>query len=302
MLETAAGFVLSMLLAGLPIARVVLAWRHRDRMIPRRERLAAIAVAGIVALIPPLAGVLITPQTLAQSSAASTPQFEVASVKPANPSAPPPGRMGASMKTTPGQLSTPSATLRELVEGAYSLENYQVTGGPGWIGSARFEVQAKAAGAATREQLLLMLRPLLAERFKLAFHRETKELPVYALVVAKGGPKFKRFQSGVEPAPLGVNRLGRNVDMAWLAKYLTRFGSDMPVIDKTGLTGNYDLDLDMDKIMAAAGADAGGQPPSIGGMFQATVDSIGALGLRLERTKAAVELLVIDHVERPSQN
>ncbi len=325
--ETTAAAVIFMTFAALTIALVLSVWRHQDRMIPRQVRVAALAVAGIAALVAPVVygstsarllcgqsplfesagslpgGGLMAPQILAQSRAASTPQFEVASIKPANPSAPLPGRMGASVNTTPGQLSTPSATLKELVEGAYALENYQVTGGPGWIGSARFEVQAKAAGAATREQLLFMLRPLLAERFKLAFHRESKELPAYALAVAKGGPKFKKFRAGAEPAPLGVSRLGRNIDMAWLAKYLTRFGSDMPVIDKTGLTGNYDLNLDMQKIIsAAAEGEAGGQPPSIGSIFQATVDAIEALGLKLERTKAAVELLVIDHAERPSQN
>ena len=149
-----------------------------------------------------------------------------------------------------------------------------MTGGSGWIDSTRFDVQAKPASAATREQLLLMLRPLLADRFKLAFHRETKELPVYALVVAKGGPKFQKPKPWPESAPRPVNHLGYNVDMAWLAKYLTRFGSDMPVIDKTGLAGNYDLDLDMEKISAGAGADAGGTPPSIGSVFQATVDAI----------------------------
>jgi len=246
---------------------------------------------------------LMAPQILAQSRAVSAPQFEVASIKLANTSAPRPGRMGAHIDTSPGQLSARNATLKELVEGAYALENYQVTEGPGWIDSARFDVQAKPAGASTREQLLSMLRPLLADRFKLAFHRETKELPVYALVVAKGGPKFQKPKPWPESAPRPVNHLGYNVDMAWLAKYLTRFGSDMPVIDKTGLAGNYDLDLDMEKISAGAAADTGGTPPSIGSVFQATVNAIeDQLGLKLVRTKAAVEVFVIDHAERPSQN
>jgi uncharacterized protein (TIGR03435 family) len=139
----------------------------------------------------------------------------------------------------------------------------------------------------------------LAERFKLAFHRETKELPVYALVVAKGGPKLDRSQGPKSTLDL----LGHNVDMAWLAKYLTHFGSDMPVIDKTGLTGNYDLDLDIQKITAEAVADAGGKPPSIENMFQATVDAMeDQRGLKLVRTKAPIEMLVIDHAERPSAN
>ena len=208
--------------------------------------------------------------------------------------------MGANIDTRPDQLSTRNATLKELIEGAYALENYQVTGGPEWIDGARFEVQAKPAGPATRQQLLLMLRPLLADRFKLSFHRETKELSVYALVVAKGA-KLKSYQ-GPEGAPLGYDRIGRNVTMAWLARYLTRYGSDMPVIDKTGLAGNYDLDLDLQKIVAAAVADAGGTSPSVGNMFQATADAIENRGLRLVRTKAPVDVLAIDHAERPSAN
>ena len=288
---------------------------------------AALTVAGMAALVAPVvvgivngrvvraqsqpflpwaslpSGGLMAPQILAQSRAASTPQFEVASIKLANPTAPRPGRMGAHIYTSPVQLSALNATLKELVEGAYALENDQVTGGSGWIDSTRFDVQAKPASAATREQLLLMLRPLLADRFKLAFHRETKELPVYALVVAKGGPKFQKPKPWPESAPRPVNHLGYNVDMAWLAKYLTRFGSDMPVIDKTGLAGNYDLDLDMEKISAGAATDAGGTPPSIGSVFQATVNAIeDQLGLKLVRTKAAVEVFVIDQAERPSQN
>ena len=208
--------------------------------------------------------------------------------------------MGAIIDTSPGKLITRSATFKELVAAAYALENYQVAGGPGWIDSTRFEVQAKSAGPANREQLLLMLRPLLADRFKLAFHRETKELPVYALVVTKGA-KLKRYQ-GAEGAPLGTNRLGRNVTMAWWASYLTRFGSDMPVIDKTGLAGSYDLDLDMQKILEAAATDAGGNAPSVGSMFQATADAMGNLGLQLVRMKAPVEVLVIDHAEKPTEN
>jgi len=233
----------------------------------------------------------------------ANPAFDVASIKPASPSAQRPGRLtriDGIIGTSPGLLSARSATLKELIEGAYSLENYQVTGGPEWVDSVRFEVQGKLAGTAGRQQLLLMLRPLLTDRFKLAFHRDTKELQVYALVVAKGA-KLKLYQ-GAEGAPLGMNRLGRNVTMASFASYLAHLGNDLPVIDKTGLTGNYDLDLDMEKIIAAAAADAGGEPPSIGSMFQATVDAMENLGLRLVRTKAPVEVLVIDHAERPSPN
>jgi uncharacterized protein (TIGR03435 family) len=130
------------------------------------------------------------PVTDGQTPAAG-PQFEVASIKAANPTAPRPGRLGAvPVVTSSGRLTARNAKLTELIKGAYAVEDYQVSGGPAWIDSARFDVEAKVGDRADRDQLLLMLRALLADRFKLALHRETKELAVYALVVAKGGPKF----------------------------------------------------------------------------------------------------------------
>lgn len=220
--------------------------------------------------------------------------------RPSGPPTPPPHGLAAWEPTSTQRLdySARGATLSDLIEAAYALENYQISGGPGWAHSARFDVQGKPPGAASHEQMLLMLRPLLEDRFKLAFHGETKELAVYAMVAARGGPRFKRAQPRAGPAPL--NRLGRNVDMAWLAKYLTRFGSDMPVLDRTGLAGNYDLDLDMQKIMVGAGGDS--ETPSTASVFHATVDALEALGIKLEPAKASVEVLVLDRAERPSAN
>jgi uncharacterized protein (TIGR03435 family) len=149
----------------------------------------------------------------------------VASIKVAGPSAPRHGRLTrleALIETSRGLLNAPNMTLRQLIEGAYSLDNYQVTGGPEWVGSARFEVQGRLPGDANRQQLLPMLGPLLGERFRLAFHHETKELPVYVLMVAKGA-KLKKHQ-GAEGAPLGRNRLGRNMAMADFTKYSHAFG------------------------------------------------------------------------------
>ncbi len=290
-------------------------------------RKAALTASGMVALLAPITvgviagrivhaeaqtfrpwggfpGVaLMAAQTSAKPQAASIPQFEVSSIKPATPNGPQHGRlsrMEALIVTRPGMLSARGVTLKQLIEGAYSVENYQVNGGPDWIESAQFDVDAKPSSAPSRDQLLLMLRPLLTERFKLAFHRGTKEMPVQALTVAKGGPKFQAAKPWPESKPRPRNRLGLNVDMGWVATYLTHLGADIPVIDKTGLAGKYDLDLDMDKIMAAAGAETGN--PSISAVFQATVDAMEGLGLRLEREKAPIAVLIVDHAERPSQN
>lgn len=229
--------------------------------------------------------------------AADAARFEVASIRPADPQIRP-GRLGSQIQTSPSLLAARASTLKELIAAAYAVEIYQVAGGPAWADAARFAVDAKPASPARREQLLLMLRPLLAERFQLAFHRETRELSVYALTVARNGPKFHRMAPGHEAEPGKLNHLGRNVDLAWFARYLTHFGADRPVIDRTGLTGNFDLDLDMEKIFAGAG-----ESPEIGRVFEATADALeDQLGLRLVPTKAAVELLAIDHAARPSAN
>ncbi len=245
----------------------------------------ALAVAAVVALAAPL------------------PQFEVASIRPSNPSTPHPSRFApVPIETSPGRLTARNATLRELIKGAYDLEDYQVSGGPAWVASARFDVDAKPSGRASDVQLLLMLRALLADRFKLAVHRETKDLAVYALVVAKEGPKFHAMKPGADAVRGRLNHF-RPPDLPFLARFLTHLGSDKPVIDETGLTGEFDLDLDMEKIgQQAASLNATG-PPNPENMFEAAANEIqDELGLKLVATKAPVEILVIDHVEKPSEN
>lgn len=258
----------------------------------RHTSFSAAALVCLVAI-----GLMTGSASLAQTQIASTPspQFDVASIKPSDSSAPLPGRMGAHINTSPGLVRSRNESLKELVGDAYAVEDYQVTGGPGWIASARFDVEAKPATAATREQLLPMLRALLAGRFQLAFHRETRQINVYELVAGKSAAKLKR---GTNTPSLDLP--GHNWDLPQLAKYLTRFGSDRPVIDRTGLTGSFDLDLSMEKISVEASEAAGG--PTIGNMFQATVNALQDLDLRLVPAKAPIEIFVIDHADKPGAN
>jgi len=231
--------------------------------------------------------------------------FEVAAIKLAEPFVARPGRLGSvNVVITPGRLVARNATLKDLIRDAYSLDDYQVFGGPTWVSSTRFDVEARAVGTPSREQLLMMLQRVLRERFKLATHRDSKELSVYALVLDKGGPKFYSLEAAeracypkcAEPAPL--NRL-RQRDVPSLARYLTRLGADRPVIDKTGLTGTFKIELDMQRIMAAA--IEGGGPPSNENIYRASVDAVqDELGLTLKATKSQVDVLVIDHVEKPT--
>jgi uncharacterized protein (TIGR03435 family) len=164
----------------------------------------------------------------------------------------------------------------------------------GWIDSQRFDISAKSEGhgPVDKEQSNLMLRQLLADRFGLVFHRETKELVVYSLVVGKNGPKLKEggtegpYLSGLAPGKL----VGTRASMASLTRALSR-SLGRPVKDETGLRGQYDFTLVWSPDDAA---DASG--PSL---FTAVQDQ---LGLRLESKKAPVETIVIDHLGTPSPN
>ena len=137
--------------------------------------------------------------------------------------------------------------VKQLIQVAYGLEDYQVSGGPGWLASDRYEIEAKARNAnAGKSQMTLMLRSLLADRFKLQFRQEVKETPVFALMVDKNGPKLRPLKEGE------ASRCGRDNSFmcgirttAQLAKSL-QYAEGRPVLDKTGLDGNFDVLLDFD--------------------------------------------------------
>jgi bla regulator protein BlaR1 len=220
-------------------------------------------------------------------------------------------------------------TVRELVVFAYRVHDFQVTGGPGWIDSERYNIDAKAEGAPSFNQEYVTLQyrrlqTLLRDRFNLTIHRETKELPVYELTVAKGGPKLRppncvqREAGDFAVAPgkycgliggsMASGRLqGSGTTMANLANFLSSRLS-RTVNDKTGITGEFDLQLtftpdrptvpspDVPGPRPAEGAAAADLGPDI---FTAMQEQ---LGLKLESAKGPVEILVIDHVERPSEN
>jgi len=229
-------------------------------------------------------------------------QFDVASIKPANP-ATRPGRAALALRpvinTGPAELSASSATLKDLVAAAYGVESYQVSGGPPWLGSDRFELSAKSAKPASREQLLFMLRSLLKERCKLATHIETKEMAVYALTVPKNA-NLQNPKLGDQVRP-ELDHLATNWDLPALARFLSRFGADKPVIDASGLSKEFHLDLDMNDVIRMAQVDNSG--PTNESMFDAMIDVIKRqTGLRVVTSKAPIEVIVIDQIERPSAN
>jgi uncharacterized protein (TIGR03435 family) len=225
---------------------------------------------------------------------APRPSFDVASVKPSGPDD------SLMYRLQPGgrYLAT-GLTLKMLIANAYSVPNFVISGGPGWRDSDKYNIEAKVGGPLppwpdSNKELALMLQSLLEDRFKLAVHRETREETVYQLEVAKGGAKLRMANADEHPG-FGMEP-GRINSMAVPLQYLAGNLASVlgrPVIDKTGLDGKYSYTLTYTPDNAAP-ADATG--PSI---FSALQEQ---LGLKLESTKGSVEVLVIDHVEKPSAN
>jgi uncharacterized protein (TIGR03435 family) len=253
------------------------------------------------------------------NSPEATSAFEVAAVKPSGSAS-----ERALVQAVPGRLLIENFAPRTLIVLAYGVADYQVAGGPSWIGSDRYEVQAKAEGNATVQQMEgPMLQALLVERFKLAFHRETQQLPVYELTRASANTKLQPTKEGSctvysldAPAPSaavaggttfcgfphlmqnGISRTldGKGVSMATLAGNIAR-SLRRAVIDKSGLTGTYDLHLEWtDAPLNDIPNPETSDRPSI---FTAVTEQ---LGLKLESAKGPVEVIVIDRMERPSQN
>ncbi len=236
------------------------------------------------------------------AAVAQQPAFEVASIKPANYQG---GPLRVSARVNADGINFSNVTPRLCIQRAYGVKPHQVSG-PEWINTERYTILAKAAGAVPEDQLLLMLQTLLAERFKLAIHRVKKEMPVYALVVAKNGPKLKEAagEGASQIDSDGQETVFERVSMQQLAATVAR-SVDRPVTDRTGLTGAYSFRLawTTDGPSTPNAADTGtlnasdpGDAPSI---FTALQDR---LGLKLKPTKAPVEVLVIDRIDRPSGN
>jgi len=212
-----------------------------------------------------------------------------------------------------GNLTATGVTLKMLLMQAYSLQSFQVSGGPDWINVARWDIRAKTEGIdgrLPRDEFGRMLRALIEDRFQLKVHHETREMLVYALLVAKTGPKLTPHAGESKPGRLDRGWLSFNKrGTAALASELSLQMGRM-VIDKTGLPGDYDFELHWTPEPGQAGAEAMGLPPEASDGPQ-PVDTNGLsiftalpqqLGLRLESQKGPVEMLVIDHVERASEN
>jgi len=230
-------------------------------------------------------------------------QFEVASIKP-NKSADT-GR--AFVPQSADRISATNVTLRELLRIAYNLQDFQISGGPSWIDSSGYDIEAKAGTEASPPDLQLMLQSLLAERFNLVVHRDRKEAPAYALVVSRNGNKLKPSDpSKCVPPPAGLCGVLRALNGLIIGEQITteQFSFRLSrsigrtIVDKTGLTGIFDLRLEWqpDQIVTSPEAPPLSQRPSLMTAIQEQ------LGLKLDSDKTFVDTLVIDRVEKPSDN
>jgi uncharacterized protein (TIGR03435 family) len=234
--------------------------------------------------------------------AQSQPAFEVASIKPSQAA----DFQRTGMKFLPGRFVATNYPLQVLIAGAYRVpfNSPRLTGGPEWVRSDRYDIEAKADPRATPAEMRLMLRKLLAGRFHLTLHRETKELPVYGMVVAKNGLKLPKAKPDETDTHILLGGQGKGIhgkaaDLSDLAIFVENF-TDRPVIDKTGVEGLFQIETTgWVPMRPKFGAPEGGADLSI---LPSLFAVFSQLGLKLEPQKATVEMLVIERVERPTEN
>ena len=236
------------------------------------------------------------------SLAAQPPAFEVASVKPADKT-----QRGAHMYVEATGIDVANVELFELIRRVYAVRPHQLIG-PAWINTARYTISTRAAGRTPKDKILLMMQTLLAERFGLVIHREARLMPIYALVVTGKGPKLEEAKgkgpNNVVSSPDGRETVYEHESMEYLAIRLSLF-LDRPVIDETGLKGLYNFRLAAENHSRAAahGSVSGAADITDTDASPSMFTDIPArLGLKLQAKKEPVDVLVIDHIEKPSGN
>jgi uncharacterized protein (TIGR03435 family) len=239
----------------------------------------------------------------------ANPAFEVATIRPSDPA-----RREQIITLRGAEVITTNVTLHDLINLAYWLHPKQLTGGPAWTESEKYDMTGKpdVPGQPNVDQMKVMIQKLLADRFQLKFHREKRELPAYAVGIAKTGAKITKSQDDPKGLPgfyfgraaAGTTLTFRNSPMSQVTAILQNF-LDKPVVDQSGLSEKYDFTLTF-TLDPAQAARLGGLPAPAADNPDAAPDVFAAfqqqLGLKLESTKAPVEVMVIDKVEKPSEN
>lgn len=233
--------------------------------------------------------------------------FEVATIKPSIPDRP-----GKVFTVKGRQVLTINTTTNDLIVFSYDLHARQIVGGPPWMESEKYDVtgQPEGQGQPSRVQLSQMMRKLLEDRFKFTFHREKRELPVYAITVLPSGHKLTKNDNNPNGLPgLFFKGLGTlpamNATMGDFAGVMQSAVLDRPVVDRTGLQGRWDFTIRWtpdDSQFAGMGVRVpppSNDPDAPPGLFTAMQEQ---LGLKMESTRAPVEVLVVDRIEKPSEN
>jgi uncharacterized protein (TIGR03435 family) len=247
------------------------------------------------------------PPVIPPMAANANPSFEVATIKPSKPDAP-----GKMFRVQGRRFTTLNTTLSDIIAFAYGIHPKQLVGAPAWVETDKWDVEAQpdGEGAPSDKQWKIMWQKLLADRFKLAFHRDKKELSVYVLSVSKAGQKLTKSAADSGGLPglwfQGLGKLNvRNATMADFSQLMQSAVLDRPVLDQTGIEGRWDFQLNWtpdDSQFASFGVkippptDAANAPPAL---YTAIQEQIG---LKLDATKAPAEVFVVDKVEKPSDN
>jgi uncharacterized protein (TIGR03435 family) len=231
-------------------------------------------------------------------------RFEVASVKVSKLSGE--GRNRENVTANPGTLTMYNVSLKSALQWAYGMKEYQVSG-PAWIGDERYDISAKAADAAPEQQLRAMLQYLLADRFKIVLHHEKKDLPFYALLVAKGGSKLARGNpdgtSVLQPKGTGLS--AKDTSLSEAADLMTQIATRMnlpPIIDKTGLKGRYNFTIDASDFLQSV--RAGNVEPDPTSIVSGVIEILKEqLGLTAELRKGPTDVVIVDRAEKlPTEN
>ena len=278
-------------------ATIVGTWTQGDKPLPLNLKRATPETAWVIPEPPP---------PIKPMAPDANPVFEVATIKPSDPD-----EKGKFFTVRGRRFMTGNTTLSDFLTFAYGIHPRQITGGPSWMDSAKYDLNAvpDGEGQPNDRQWKLMIQKLLADRFQLAFHHDKKELSVYALVVAKTGPKLTKSQGDPNGLPgLFFQGLGvlpaRNATMADFAGVMQAAVLDRPVVDQTGIQGRFDFILKWTPDQSQFGGLGVKIPPPAEDAAEPDLFTAiqQQLGLKLESVKAPVDVLVIDKVERPSAN
>lgn len=251
------------------------------------------------------------PEPIKPMAADANPGFDVATIKPSQP-----GRPGKIITIRGRSVVTMNTNLNDLLGFAYGVHTKQIIGAPEWAGSYLFDIDGvpDVPGMPNMKQMGLLFQKLLADRFQLKFHHEQRELSVYIVSVTQGGPKMAKTTAGPNDPPgflfRGIGDLMvRNMDLTEFATWMQSSVMDKPVVDHTGLTGKFDFTLkwtpDDSQFQQFRGAvnppppPAGDNPNAPPSLYTAVTEQ---LGLKIEAGKAMDDVIVIDHVEKPSAN